>query len=191
MNNDMCRVISHHRVILGLYCICSCLGSFGQGQISRPTKKQAIKQQSVVKVSALDEYVNGHGYVDLGLPSGIKWSTTNWGSERPYELGQLYAWGELETKEKFSKENSSWQGKEVSDFAGNPEYDVACKLWDSNWRYPTLKEIQELVDNCSWKWTKLNGKRGFFVTDPNKKSIFLPARISTYEFLYGEYFCNY
>lgn len=187
----MWRHLNYYRVVLCLCCTCICLGCYAQGRIVRPTKNQAVKQHSVVKVSAPDEYVNGHGYVDLGLPSGIRWSTSNVGSEKPYELGQPYAWGELETKEEFSKENSLWQGKEVNDFAGNPEYDVARKLWGATWRCPTLKEIQELVDLCDWRWTKLNGKRGFAVTGPNKKSIFLPARMSTYEYLYGEYFCNY
>ena len=40
---------------------------------------------------------------------------------------------------------------------------------------PTLDEIAELVNNCSWKWTTYNGVNGQLVTGPNGNSIFLPA----------------
>lgn len=191
MSKDIFGYYMHSRKILSFCYIFMCLACYGQGQITRPNPKQAVRQKSVVKVSDADDYINGHGYVDLGLPSGVRWAICNVGSEKPSELGNQYAWGELETKDKFSKENSIWQDKEINEYGGNPEYDVASKLWGVAWRQPTLKEIQELVDLCKWKWTKLNGKRGFVVTGPNNKSIFLPARMSTYEFLYGEYFCNY
>lgn len=191
MNNNMGKYSFYIRQILLSCLICIGFGCYGQGQISRPNPKQAVKQKSVLKISDADDYINGHGYVDLGLPSGIKWAVSNVGSDKPSELGNQYAWGELETKDMFSKDNSLWQGKEINEYSGNPQYDVASKLWGDAWRQPTLEEIQELVDLCKWKWTKLSGKRGFVVTGPNTKSIFLPARMSTYEYLYGEYFCNY
>ena len=40
---------------------------------------------------------------------------------------------------------------------------------------PTLDEIKELVNKCTWKWTSLNGVNGQLVTGPNGNSIFLPA----------------
>lgn len=40
---------------------------------------------------------NGHEYVDLGLPSGTKWATTNIGATVPAEYGNYYAWGEIKT----------------------------------------------------------------------------------------------
>ena len=42
---------------------------------------------------------NGYGYVDLGLPSGIKWATYNVGATTPEEYGDYFAWGETEPKE--------------------------------------------------------------------------------------------
>ena len=45
---------------------------------------------------------NGHSYVDLGLPSGAMWSTTNIGATNGNTAeswyGNYYAWGELQTK---------------------------------------------------------------------------------------------
>jgi uncharacterized protein (TIGR02145 family) len=54
-------------------------------------------------------------------------------------------------------------------------YDVARAKWGGSWRLPTKKELEELENNCKWKWTTQNGKKGFKVTGPNGKSIFLPA----------------
>ena len=41
---------------------------------------------------------NGREYVDLGLPSGVKWATCNVGAEKPEDCGGRYAWGETEEK---------------------------------------------------------------------------------------------
>lgn len=39
---------------------------------------------------------NGHAYVDLGLPSGLKWATMNVGATTPEDYGDYFAWGETE-----------------------------------------------------------------------------------------------
>ena len=38
--------------------------------------------------------VNGYAYVDLGLPSGLKWATCNVGAANPWDNGDCFAWGE-------------------------------------------------------------------------------------------------
>ena len=40
--------------------------------------------------------LNGHEYVDLGLPSGTKWASMNVGADNPEDPGDFYAWGEVE-----------------------------------------------------------------------------------------------
>ncbi len=52
-----------------------------------------------------DGIIGGHEYVDLGLPSGTLWATYNLGATSPYEKGQFFAWGEVESKDDFSWEN--------------------------------------------------------------------------------------
>ncbi|MBR6310758.1 MAG: hypothetical protein IKR52_06115 [Paludibacteraceae bacterium] len=37
---------------------------------------------------------NGYAYVDLGLPSGLKWATCNVGAANPWDYGDYFAWGE-------------------------------------------------------------------------------------------------
>ena len=57
----------------------------------------------------------------------------------------------------------------------DPEDDAARVNWGSNWRTPTLEQLQELVDKCNWEWTQQNGVKGCLVTGRNGNSIFLPA----------------
>ena len=35
--------------------------------------------------------INGHEYVDLGLPSGLKWATYNIGADKPEEYGECWS----------------------------------------------------------------------------------------------------
>ena len=129
--------------------------------------------------------------VDLGLPSGIKWATCNVGAYAPEKFGGYYAWGETETKSEYTWETYKWcNGSEytMTKYCTNssygavdnktvlePEDDVAHVKWGGSWRMPTDAEQQELIDECTWVWTTLNGIRGYMVTGPNGKSIFLPA----------------
>ncbi|MCQ2254327.1 MAG: hypothetical protein MJZ29_02435 [Bacteroidaceae bacterium] len=46
--------------------------------------------------SSTANMVNGHEFVDLGLPSGLKWATMNVGASTPEGYGDYFAWGETE-----------------------------------------------------------------------------------------------
>ena len=127
------------------------------------------------KITSRKTEVNGHEYVDLGLPSGLKWATCNVGANSPEEYGNYYAGGETETKSEYTEDNSSTYGKEMSDISGNPKYDVARKKWGGNWRMPIYDEIKELIKECTWEWIEQNGVSGYKVTGPNGNNIFLPA----------------
>ena len=134
--------------------------------------------------------INGYEYVDLGLPSGLKWATCNVGASSPEEYGDYYAWGEIETKSEYDESNSKTIGKSMNDISGNWKYDVARARWGGSWRLPTKKELEELKSNCKWEWTTINGKKGYKVTGPNGNSIFLPAagyRYGSSLYYAGEY----
>ena len=111
---------------------------------------------------------NGHEWVDLGLPSGLKWATCNVGADSPEEYGDYYAWGETAIKYNYGL-CDTW-GKNIGDIKGTNR-DVAHVKWGGNWRMPTEDEFQELIDKCDWEW---DGD-GCTVTGPNGNSIFLPA----------------
>ena len=119
--------------------------------------------------------IDGHEYVDLGLPSGLKWATCNVGANAPEEYGDYYAWGEKETKNSYSSSNSYTYEMHINEFSGNAQYDVARADWGGSWRMPTKDEISELVTYCTWTWTTQNSVNGYKVTGPNGKSVFLPA----------------
>lgn len=119
--------------------------------------------------------------IDLGLSSGTKWASWNIGATTPEEYGDFYAWGETETKSRYSKVlykyyiSSSIGYADIGVDISGTQYDVARLLWGGNWRIPTTTEIRELVNECIWTWEQSNGKYGYIVTGPNGNSIFLPA----------------
>ena len=126
---------------------------------------------------------NGHEYVDLGLPSGLKWAICNVGAESPEGYGDYFAWGEVKPKEDYSWKTYKYEiednlikyngsdGKIVLDV----EDDAASVNWGGKWRMPTKEEQDELLNNCAWTWISQNGVNGYKVTGPNGNSIFLPA----------------
>lgn len=110
----------------------------------------------------------GHNYVDLGLPSGLRWATCNIGATNPEDNGNYYAWGET----------SPYNGS--CTYIDNPttlpsDRDAASVNWSGSWRMPTETEMKELIDNCTWQWITHNSVNGYCVTGPNGNSIFLPA----------------
>lgn len=119
--------------------------------------------------------IYGHEYVDLGLPSGLKWATCNIGAKTPEDYGEYFAWGETSPKAEYTEENSLTYGKYFDDISADPEYDVARASWGGEWRMPTLDEINELIEHCNWQYVNYNGVCGAKVTGPNGKKIFLPA----------------
>ena len=148
-------------------------------------------------VDLIAKFTEYHECVDLGLPSGLKWATCNVGAEEPWEYGGYYAWGETEEKSDYTSKTYKWcngskdsmtkyctdsdYGRVDNKTVLEPDDDVAYVKWGGSWRMPTLEELKELCDECTWKWTELNGVNGYRVTGPNGNSIFLPAAGWRYE----------
>ena len=139
---------------------------------------------------------NNHEYVDLGLPSGLKWATMNVGANSASDYGQYFAWGEIEQKRDFCESNSETTGSNMVDIGGNPRYDVACASWGGNWRMPTKDDFEELLSNCTWDFEAKGDSNICIVTGPNGKQICLPATGSRYDSkpyyagLYGYYWSS-
>lgn len=129
---------------------------------------------SVFAMAQKSGSINGHKWVDLGLPSGTKWATCNIGASSPEGPGTHYAWGETKTKKSYTIENNTTFRKKILDISGNAEYDAATTNWGNSWRTPTKDEIEELIDYCSWNLTTLNGRYGYMISGNNGNSIFLP-----------------
>ncbi len=132
-----------------------------------------------------------HELVDLGL--SVKWATYNVGASVPEGYGGYYAWGEIETKNDYSwstykygnqygitKYNDDEEiGNVDNKYELEPEDDVAHVSWGGDWRMPSRIEFYELMRDCNWSWTSLNGVNGYLVTSKKagytNRSIFLPA----------------
>ena len=141
--------------------------------------------------------LNGHKYVDLGLPSGTLWATCNVGASNPEDDGNYYAWGETRTKGVYYGWDNYKYGQ-VNDgeiflnkYCSNSEYgvngftdnlrrlvasdDAATVNWGEGWRTPTNNEFYELVSECSWEETTYCGTIGILFTGINGNSVFLPT----------------
>ncbi|MBQ0096528.1 MAG: Ig-like domain-containing protein, partial [Bacteroidales bacterium] len=135
----------------------------------------------------------GHEWVDLGL--SVKWATCNVGASSPEGYGSYFAWGETSPKSEYTWANLKYRTEgemlnaKFSKYVASSEYgpvdnkttlelsdDAARANWGGSWRMPTIAEFEELIDNCTWTWTKMNGKNGYkVVSKSNGNSIFLPA----------------
>ena len=130
-------------------------------------------------------------YVDLGLPSGTLWASCNVGASSPEEYGDYFAWGETAPKEVYTWATYKWcNGTENtltryctnSDF-GTVDNRIELELEDDaafvnmgpSWRTPRIEQLEELEDNCTWRWTTLNGEQGHLVIGSNGSSLFLPC----------------
>lgn len=152
-------------------------------------------------------------YVDLGL--SVNWATYNVGATSPEEFGSYFAWGETTEKDFYSwstykycnGDNQSLTKYCDVSFNGyngfkdnitrlEPSDDAATVNFGAPWRTPTTDEFNELLDNCSWVLTNINGTDGYIVTSTvpgyTDRSIFLPlpgVRYDSYFMDQGSYGC--
>ena len=130
--------------------------------------------------------------IDLGLPSGTKWSCCNVGASSPSEYGNYYAWGETKPKNEYTWEtyslclDSSHNIAEVGPISGS-SYDVAHTNWGNGWHIPLYEQAWELYQMCSVAYEKINGVSGITLTGKNTNRIFLPhaGRYEGREVLYS------
>lgn len=135
-----------------------------------------------IKPSATSGTLNGHEWVDLGLPSGTKWATCNIGANDYTELGDYFAYGETSPKKTYSYENHAYTKhendvsynltkKELPYTISNTAHDAAYINWGKGWRMPTKTEFLELYSKC--KVTRVGNLLKF--TGPNGNHIYLNA----------------
>lgn len=135
-------------------------------------------------------------YVDLGLPSGLKWAKCNVGAETETDYGDFFMWGSTKAN---TPDECNWttykhcNGSEwiltkycTDSYYGtvdnktvlDPEDDAASQIMGSDWRMPTEAEFQELLSGTTNAWVtdyKGTGVSGRKFTASNGNSIFIPA----------------
>jgi hypothetical protein len=99
------------------------------------------------------------------------------GANSPEDPGKFYLWGWTS--------DSFYSG---TDKTLPLEYDVAHEVFGGDWRMPTVEELKELKENCSWTWiTKNSVTVGFEVKSKiNGNSIFLLAAGIVDELVHSE-----
>lgn len=120
-------------------------------------------------------------YVDLGLPSEIKWAKCDLGETSPEKNGGRYSWGETWTKwnnayyyfdDIVEGQYTKYDSRDKRFFL-EKEDDAAYLRLGEGWRTPTWNEVQELIDNCTVTASTLNGWPGvMFISKNNNNYIF-------------------
>ena len=128
---------------------------------------------------------NNHKYVDLGLPSGLKWATCNVGATSPEQAGLYFAWGETTgyTSEQVTSGVRMFNSESYTASAISAdltlEQDAVHANLGGNWRMPTKDDYQELFDNCNVTWVSNYKEKGvagrLFISNINGNMLFLPA----------------
>ena len=125
--------------------------------------------------------------VDLGLPSGVRWSPINLGAETATYmdeaaitsaenlLGRRLAWGELFEKDSYSYASyidpyQSGTPLLPADISGTV-YDPVTQYWGGHWSLPNTDDIQEFIDN-----TEIVGTETISSSDIGKDIIRLTIR---------------
>ena len=133
-------------------------------------------------------------FIDLDLPSGLKWAKCNVGAEKETEWGVYFMWGSTtpNTVSECTWANAPFNGgssnynetyfNSVKDTVCPKgilakEYDAASQIMGGEWRMPTQTEYQELLDYTNHEWTTINGVKGrkFASKTDESKYIFIPA----------------
>lgn len=127
-------------------------------------------------MSDIPNYQDQIEFVDLGL--SVKWASANLGASSYKEKGDLYAYGELETKKRFLEGDYTFPknlhptpaepgvstGYDYGGISGS-WYDVATQNIGNGCRIPRLKEIVELYAKCDievidYDYIKFTGPSG-------------------------------
>lgn len=128
--------------------------------------------------------------VDLGL--SVLWASHNLGAPSAEQPGYYVGWGDATCQ----LQSTYYEDYPSCAHIAGTCYDAARAFWQENWRIPTIPEMQELMQQCQWQWTQINGVTGFWITGRTGNSIFLPAGGDRYgcqyedAYYFGRYWCE-
>lgn len=146
-----------------------------------------VNQDAEVTIADLAHLINilkgadeaQHDYVDLGLPSGTLWATTNVGATVPQESGLFLSWGELQEKADYL--TTTLMDADAAHLTANiigTKHDAATVHWGHEWQMPSRAQLEELRRECLWTPAVVDGVKGMVVSGKAEgytdRSIFLP-----------------
>ena len=126
--------------------------------------------------------------VDLGLPSGLLWADRNVGANAPEGCGLHFAWGDTvgygqdpSDGHLFEWSTCPWGEYGLIPSTLDAGHDAATANMGSEWRMPDRADYEELLRNCTTKWTIQNGVKGrLFTSKANGNTLFFPAAGTRY-----------
>lgn len=93
-----------------------------------------------------DDHENGYAYVDLGLPSGLKWATMNVGAKSVIDYGKYYAWGETKA---YGEEDAS-NGTNYNYNSKNSYVKSFCDSETYKWSYSGAYTLTKYCTSSSY-----------------------------------------
>ena len=169
----MKRALLHFRllsVLLGLMCLPACSGDEPQPSAPGGGGGESAGAGGGAAAEA----------VDLGL--SVRWAACNLGATAPHEAGGLYGWADptgQAVTDQVHDEAHNWTSPLYG--GADPMPDICRTIYDlphmslgGCWRLPSEAEARELVERCVWREETRQGVKGYTVTGPNGRSIFLP-----------------
>lgn len=164
--------VEHYRYILnspslqtlsinGTYTIGNKYTGIKEFSYNCPNIKVENGRHAIVYTYRMDERCA----IDLGLPSGVKWSPINLGVESSNcmadsymdaseiaavinKLGKRLAWGELFEKDSYTIDTYIDRSCNIMPLdITETVYDAAKQLWGGHWSLPSAADINELIAN--------------------------------------------
>lgn len=118
------------------------------------TEQDTVYSEESALFYLVSGFKDGYPYIDLGLPSGLKWAVYNEGADEPRTFGDLIQ-EKMLTWDKYS--------------------------WGEKWRLPTHEEALEFASNCvltdQYSYTLTNSKISYIggvVKGKNGNVIYMP-----------------
>ena len=137
-----------------------------------PNVSLCVQEHDVHYNPYVPPIIDGHEYVDLGLPNGTMWATMNVGASSITDYGNYYQYGKGSGQYAATSGQSNYSGTE------NPlaaTADTATVEWGGSWHMPTSAQCAELTANTTYEWTTINGVNGGKFTAANGNYVFFPA----------------
>ena len=137
----------------------------------------------------------GYEYVDLGLPSGRKWATMNFGANNITDYGLYFQWGDTQgyeisnTEKEFSGSDYKYFDTTTGQYTKYNETDnkkildlednAVCAILGGNWKIPSPEDFLELQENTTYSFVfnyQESGINGVLLTSNiNGNTLFFPA----------------
>lgn len=109
-------------------------------------------------------------FVDLGL--SVMWAKYNLGAMKETEHGDYFTWNDIHDNSLFTVCSTEICKIDIFNYYKNQEVLLSSRFSDI--RMPSIQDFKDLIRNCQWEQTAIDGINGYKVIGKNGNHIFLP-----------------